>query len=337
MLFLSSCGSPDAETAPETRSSTPRTFEQFDLGDPAGAVTEFAHAFRRRDFISVALILHPVTQASMTADVAAADFSTWAMPELEPAIRARIELERNGDHHLDTLRVFETAMQEATRNGGLRVDLGGGIEDVRVRTADDFTAVVDAVLSADGAPVVFELGPTADGRWRVRQARLENGIGTELPFSGQPAQVSPVRAVDVATTWRAGLPDHSPMTLLDTIETLLDQGDHVSLYLLLDAVAQREVASRLPVSTTGVHEFVAARFDEVMDRSGFPFDFSALGEGPEPPEAVTTEPGDSLTFAARAGDVDYDVTVVLDGDGNWRLRRMALIGDLASPTPFPGP
>ena len=91
----------------------------------------------------------------MTADVAAADFSTWAMPELEPAIRARIELERNGDHHLDTLRVFETAMQEATRNGGLRVDLGGGIEDVRVRTADDFTAVVDAVLSADGAPVVF--------------------------------------------------------------------------------------------------------------------------------------------------------------------------------------
>ena len=52
---------------------------------------------------------------------------------------------------------------------------------------------------------------------------------------------------------------------------------------------------------------------------------------------MTTEPGGSLTFAARAGDVDYDVTVVLDGDGNWRLRRMALIGDLASPTPFPGP
>ena len=58
---------------------------------------------------------------------------------------------------------------------------------------------------------------------------------------------------------------------------------------------------------------------------------------PEPPEAAATEPGGSFTFLVTAGETDFDVTVSLDGAGGWRLHRLAVVGDLASPVPFPLP
>ena len=33
--------------------------------------------------------------------------------------------------------------------------------------------------------------------------------------------------------------------------------------------------------------------------------------------------------------VGLDVTVTLDASGGWRLHRLAVVGDLASPVPFP--
>jgi len=335
--LAASCGGGETKGESAPAFTPPRTYDQLDLDDPAAAVTEFASAFVRRDFVAAMLVLHPSTQVAMATDVTAADFGTWVMPDLEPAVQARIELERGGDHHLDALRVFEVAMEEASRNGGFRVDLVGGIDDVRVRTADGFTAVVDAVLTASDEAVVFELGPTADGRWRVRQARLENGSATELPFSGRPILGSPVRRLDVATTWRAALPNGSPLELLQTIATLVAMGDHFSLYLLLDARAQRDIAALLPPQTSGIHEITGARLDEALDEAGFVFDLSGLVPMPEPPEAAATEPGGSFTFLVTAGETDFDVTVSLDGAGGWRLHRLAVVGDLASPVPFPLP
>lgn len=313
----------------------PRTYDQLDLGTPAAAVAEFSSAFVRRDFVTAMLLLHPATQASMATDVTNADFSTWVMPEVEPAVRARIELERGGDHRLDALRVFEIAMEEATVNGGFRVDLAGGVEDVTTRSADAFTAVVDATLTASETPVVFELAPMSDGKWRVRHVRLENGSATELPFSGRPVLGSPVRILDAATTWRASLPNDTPNDLMRTVATLVDARDYVSVYLLLDGPAQREIGLLLPTNGTADNHVPAAVLDDVLDTAGFPVDLSTIELGPsEPPEADSQAAGESFTFMVADGDLGLDVTVTLDTSGGWRLHRLAVVGDLASPVPF---
>lgn len=314
----------------------PRTYDQLDLGTPQAAVAEFNSAFARRDFVTAMLLLHPSTQAKMATDVTNADFSTWVMPDVEPAVRARIEIERGGDHRLDALRVFEIAMEEATVNGGFRVDLAGGVEDVTVRAADAFTAVVDGVLATSQEPVVFELAPSPDGRWRVRHVGLTNGSAADLPFSGQPALGSPVRTLDIATTWRATLPNRTPTELVQTVASLVAAEDHFSLYLLLDAPAQREVDQLLPPGGSDQHQVTAAVLDDVLDQGGFPIDLGAIEVGDTDPAGTDAAgPGDSLTFMVADGAVGLDVTVTLDSAGGWRLHRIAVVGDLASPVPFP--
>lgn len=314
----------------------PRTYDQLDLGSPEAAVAEFSSAFVRRDFVTAMLLLHPATQTTMANDVLTADFSTWVMPEVEPAVRTRIELERDGDHALDVLRVFEIAMEEATVTGGFRVDLAGGIENVTERSADAFTAIVDASLATSGAPVTFELAPVSDGTWRIRQVRLENGSAGDLPFAGGAELRSPERALDITTTWRASLPNNTPNELVQTIVNLVDTRDYVSVYLLLDGRAQREIANVLPPAGTADNRIAAAVLDDVLDTAGFPFDLSLVElESTEPSGAGILTAGDSLTFFVADGDVGLDVTVTLDMRGGWRLHRLAVLGDLASPFPFP--
>lgn len=335
-LLAVSCGGGGDEDEQVGTFTLPRTYEQLELSSPKAAVAEFSSAFVRRDFVTAMLLFHPATQTAMATNVTDADFSTWVMPEVEPAVRARIELERGGDHRLDALRVFEIAMEEATVNSGFRVDLAGGIENIVERSSDAFTAVVDATLTASEAPVVFELAPTSDGAWRIRHVRLENGSAIELPFSGRPVLASPVRTLNAATTWRASLPNDTPNDLLRTVATLVSARDYVSMYLLLDSPAQREIGLLLPADGTANSAVTAAVLDDVFDTTGFPLDLSTIElEASEPPEAKVLVPGDSFTFLVANGDEGLDVTVTLDMSGGWRLHRLAKVGDLASPTPFP--
>ena len=314
----------------------PRAYEQLDLATPDAAVAEFNSAFARRDFLTALLLIHPSTQAKMATDVANADFSAWVMPDVEPAVRARIEIERDGDHRLDALRVFEIAMEEATLNGGFRVDLSGGVEDVTVRSSDRFTAIVDGVLTTNQAAVVYELAPMPDGKWRIRHVRLDNGLVTEVPFSGRPPLDSPARTLDTATTWRASLPNESPNALLRTLAALVAAEDPVSVYLLLDAAAQHQIELQLPAGGTAESRVTAAVLDDVLDERGFAIDLSTIVLDPEePPEAAALAPGESFTFMVADGRVGLDVTVTLDHAGGWRLHRLAVVGDLASPVPFP--
>jgi len=330
------CGGDSAEDEPEGTFTLPRTYDQLDLGSPVAAVAEFSSAYVRRDFVTAMLLIHPATQATMVTDVLNADFSSWVMPEVEPAVLARIELERDGDHALDVLRVFEIAMEEATVNGGFRVDLAGGIDDVSQRSADRFTAVVDAALTTSGEPVVFELAPISDGTWRIRQVRLEDGSAADLPFAGEPLLASPERLLDIATTWRTSLPNGTPNELVQTIVQLVSSRDYVSVYLLLDGPAQRELVSRLPATGTADNHVAAAVLDDVLDTAGFAFDLSLVEvDATEPSGAGGLGPGDSLTFSVADGDVGLDVTVSVDTKGGWRLHRLAVLGDLASPVPFP--
>ncbi|MEM8705626.1 MAG: hypothetical protein AAGE98_04170 [Actinomycetota bacterium] len=336
-VLASACGGGgDDEQQIEAAFTLPRTYEKLDLSGPEAAVAEFTSAFIRRDYVTAALILHPDTQRSMAISVAADDVSGFVAPEAAPTVLARIAVERGGDEVVDAARVFEVAMEEAMSNGGFSVDLASGVEGVTLRTSDQFGAVVDGILSTNGLDVVFELAPASDGRWRIRGVRLSNGTPLQVPFSGTPSQMSLARNTEPRDVWRTTLPNASPQELLDTIVTLVDAQDHVSLYLLLDATGQRGVADQLAALTIPDHGLPAPMLDARFDEVGFPVDFTGVESIPA--DTLTTAenvgPGEAITFAVTVETGDLDVTMARDSTGAWRLRRMVPVGELTAPTPF---
>ncbi|MEO0492426.1 MAG: hypothetical protein AAF081_03330 [Actinomycetota bacterium] len=336
-LLAASCGGGGDDTpASESTFTPPRTYEELDLSGPEAAVAEFISAFMRRDYITASLILHPDAQRAMAAAVAADDLSGLVAPPAIPTVSARLAIERDGDHVLGGMRVFEMAMEEAMANGGFTVDLASGVEGVVLRSSDQFGAVVEGILSTNGNDVVFELAPTSDDRWRVRSVRLANGTPLQVPFSGTPTVDSPARNLEPRDVWRSVLPNGSPQELLDTVVTLVDLGDHVSLYLLLDVPGQRGVAEQLPPSTSSAHGLVPMLLDTRLDTTGFPVDFDDLEPISNDTLTIAQDvaPGEAITFAATVGDGALDVTMSRDSTGAWRLRRMVPAGELTAPTPF---
>jgi len=99
------------------------------------------------------------------------------------------------------------------------------------------------------------------------------------------------------------------------------------------------VADRLDDFDDPNHAFLPATFDTFMDIHGVPealtkFDVlptSMLGE------ILELEPGDQITFAVEIDNDLHDVTLTVDLDGRWRLRRLVPAGAITLPSPFPLP
>ena len=129
-LVTASCGGGGGDDTQQVESSftPPRTYEDLDLSSPEAAVAEFISAFARRDYIAAVLILHPDAQRAVSTAVDENDLTSLIATNAEPAVVARMAIERNGDHFLDGMRVFEMAMEEAMTNGGFIVDLASGAE-----------------------------------------------------------------------------------------------------------------------------------------------------------------------------------------------------------------
>ncbi len=337
-LVAASCGGGGGDDTQQIESSftPPRTYDDFDLTGPQAAVAEFISAFVRRDYIAAALILHPDAQRAMSTAVAEDDLTGLIAPNAEPAVVARMTIERNGDHLLDGMRVFELAMEEAMANGGFTVDLASGTKGLTLRSSDQFGAVVEGILSTNGNNVVFELAPTPDKRWRIRSARLANGTPLQIPFSGTPTVDSPARNLEPRDIWRSTLPNESPQELLDTIVTLVGLDDYVSLYLLLDEAGQRGAAEQLPPSISSDHGLVAMLLDIRLDTTGFPVDVTDVDPIASETLAIAQDVGigEAITFAVTVGENALDVTMSRDSTGAWRLRRMVPVGELTVPTPF---
>ncbi len=338
-LVTASCGGGGGNDTQQVESSftPPRTYEDLELSGPEAAVDEFISAFVRRDYIAAALILHPDAQRAVSTAVSENDLTGLITPNAEPAAVARMAIERNGDHFLDGMRVFEMAMEEAMTNGGFIVDLASGAEGLTLRTSDQFGAVVEGILSSNGSDVVFELSPTSDERWRIRSARLANGTPLQIPFSGTPTVDSPSRNLEPRDIWRSTLPNDSPQELLDTIVTLVRLGDYVSLYLLLDETGQRGAAEQLPPSISRDHGLVAMLLDTRLDTAGFPVDVTDADPIASETLKIAQDVGigEAITFAVTVGENALDVTMARDSAGAWRLRRMVPVGELTAPTPFP--
>ena len=338
-LVTASCGGGgggDDTQQVESRFTPPRTYEDLDLSGPEATVAEFISAFVRRDYVAAALILHPDAQQAISAAVAENDLAGLVTPRAEPTVLARMAIQRDGDHLLGGMRVFEIAMEEAMSNGGFVVDLASGAEGLTLRSSDQFGAVIEGTLSSNGNDVVFELAPTSDERWRIRSARLANGTPLQIPFSGTPTVDSPARNLEPRDIWRSTLPNESPQELLDTIVTLVGLGDYVSLYLLLDETGQRGAAEQVPASTSSDHGFVAMLLDTHLDTVGFPVDLTKVDPIASETLLITQDVGigEAITFAVTMGERALDVTMSRDAAGAWRLRRMVPAGELTAPTPF---
>ena len=148
--------------------------------------------------------------------------------------------------------------------------------------------------------------------------------------------MAPERRIESTDVWRSTLPNSDPQELLQTVAALIGSGDHVSLYLLLDATAQQAVVDRLASGPDPNHGLVASRLDARLDMVGFAVDLAGLGAVPS--DIMTTSlqvgPGEALTFLVPLGDDGLDVTLSRDSTGGWRLRRMVPIGDITAPSPF---
>lgn len=336
VMVLAGCGGDEPETV-EPTFTLPRTYEDLDLSTPQAAVGEFASAFVRRDYVTAGLILHRDTQATMEQAFATANVSAVVAPEIQAAVLARLTVERDGDHLLEAGRAFEIAMEAAMADGGFTVDLTSGVDGLTLRSEDRFSAIVDGILAANGNDVTFELAPATDGRWRVRGVRLADGSPTQVPFSGTPSVRSPARSTEPTGVWRSALPNADPQELVETLAAIGSAGDHVSLYLLLDASAQLEVADALGVQPGADHALIASRLDVRLDEVGLGIDFGDVGRVSSDVMATSqqVEPGEALTFMVSHGEVGLDVTMSRDSTGGWRLRRMVTAGAITEPSPFP--
>ena len=335
VFTLAGCGGAEAEITEPTFTAPP-TFEDLDLSSPQAAVAEFESAFLRRDYVTAGLILHRDTQATMEAAFPADDLRGVITPDVQASLLARISLERDGDHFSEAGRIFEIAMEEAMGRGGFIVDLASGADGYALRSSDRFSAVVEGILATNGNDVVFELAPSADGRWRIRSVRLANGLPGIVPFSGTPSIASPQRPSEPTEVWRDALPNATPQELLDTIVTLLEAGDHVSLYLLLDSTAQQGVHDQLSGSVDPDHAFVAPMLDTRLDANPLPIELDDVGNVSSETMAVSRQvsTGEAMTFMIPHGDDGLDVTMSRDSTGGWRLRRLVTVGSVAAPSPF---
>ncbi|MEM9464212.1 MAG: hypothetical protein AAGA90_02510 [Actinomycetota bacterium] len=335
VFALAGCGGDEAETT-EPTFTLPRTYEDLDLSTPQAAVEEFISAFVRRDYVTAGLILHRDTQATMEAAFAVDDLRGLVGPNVQAAVLARITVERDGDHVIEAGRAFEIAMEEAMANGGLQVDLASGADGLTLRSSDRFSAVVDGILATNGNDVAFELAPASDGRWRIRSVRLTNGLPSVVPFSGTPSVAPPSRGTEPTGVWRSTLPNADPQELLDTVGSLLDAQDHVSLYLLLDTTAQQAVIDALAGHANPDHALIAPVFDARLDLAGLGIDTADVGRVAN--DVLTTsgsvEAGEALTFMVEHGELGLDVTMSRDSSGAWRLRRLVPAGEVTAPTPF---
>ncbi len=314
----------------------PSTFDHIDLSTPEAAVTAFAAAFEDQDYVTAALIFHPTTQAAMRQQVVSETHWDWTLEQGRAALTARLAGEVEGDHYLDTIRIFEVSMQEAVNAAALRIDLTAGFSEISIVSQDSFTALAAGILEATAEHIELELAPTTTGEWRIRQIRHRGGSPMELPFGGSPIIPPIPRTVEEFETIRDDFLSRDAEATIAMVSALVRAGDHYSLYLMLTGPAQRLVAQ--PLDEAGItgegHAFTIGRFDETLDGSGFPFGVGEISEIGEL-EVHSSAGQTSATTTLMTPEGEVRIVLVQDSTESWRLHQIVEVGADASVVPFP--
>ena len=334
IVWLSACGDDSEPSSGGSGGLLPITYNEIDLTRPDAAVEAFVGAFERGDFITTALIFHPDTQQMMQNQLRDSNQSAWVNAEAWSELSSRLLLDANDDHVYETLRMFDLAMQSGVATGGLRVDLSEGTNSVLVVTSDDFTALVEVVLTATAEVVTFELAAVPSGRWRIRQVRHGGGDLGEFPFSGHGSVPSVPKPERTTQGWDTLLPAESPSQTIETIARLVTKGDHLSLYFLLTGSSQRRALESLDSYISKEHTLGPTVLDERLDETGFPFDLANYTKLSDP-VIVGTESNRTATVEITTPTTALTATLAEDSSGRWRLEQLRASDGESSIVPFP--
>jgi hypothetical protein len=333
-LFALGCASEGEKT--HSGGPLPISYEELDLSTPELAVEAFVGAFADGDFITAALIFHPITQEAMQRAMDEETFYDWVDGLGQEALVDRLTAELGGNHYLETLRMFDLAMQSAATAGGLRFDLTQGATELLTTTEDSRAALVDVTMRATGLTATVELAKQG-ADWRVRQIRYPNGGMNDFPFSGDPPIASGVTELTSFDEWYGWLPANSPMATVETIGRLVAKGDHLSIYLLLSAASQRQ--SLIPLNDLphfgGVEHWLGpAALDERLDTTGFPYDIDKIVQlqGGEP---ITAAGATTATVIITTETMELEARLLLDTTNRWRLKQVFPLGGSEVIVPFP--
>ncbi len=333
-LFALGCGSDGEKT--HSGGLLPISYDELDLSTPELAVNVFVDAFADGDFISAALVFHPMTQDAMQRAMDDETFYDWVDGPGQEALVDRLTAELGGDHYLETLRMFDLAMQSAATAGGLRFDLTEGATEVVTTTEDSRAALVDVTMRATGLTATVELAKQGDD-WRIRQVRYTNGGMNDFPFSGDPAIASDVTELTSFDEWYQLLPANTPKATVETVGRLVAKGDHLSIYLLLSAASQRQALiplNDLPHFGGVEHWLGPAALDERLDTTGFPYDLDKIVQlqGGEP---ITAAGATTAAVIITTETMELEARLLLDTSGRWRLKQVFPLGGSEVIVPFP--
>ena len=169
-----------------------RTFyDTLDLSTPEIAVTTFADAFARDDFLTVYLVLSTRSQFIFLQRLRLLDYSYMIQPDSFERIRDDVttfaEGLGEGEHIDDSWYMFDQIMLAAKRHDVLLIDLSGevAIIDSKPIEFEDHDETVDVIAEVEGIPgeVVFRMIQAPSGNWRVYQVIIPGGDEEMVPWA----------------------------------------------------------------------------------------------------------------------------------------------------------
>jgi hypothetical protein len=176
-LIGSGCSGSSGEVVPPGGART--YFEALDLSTPSAAAETLLHAFARDDFMTVWLVLHPVTQYDIREALrllqagAVVDHLSIPPARYEEIYTSFPPVISDGDWAL-----FDALMLAADEHDAFLIDLSGPVQ-VADEALDGDNAELSAAAEGVDGPVTIRMARSPDGTWRV----------LEVASGGEGAQV----------------------------------------------------------------------------------------------------------------------------------------------------
>lgn len=207
---------------------------QLNLATPEATLLTFTERIEAGDMRNAALILDPALLQAAELRAESPIVRGLIAPRYIDAVLTDLESLRPNTK-LNIARA-EFILTYAAQQGGLPVDLIGGIRGIELLSVDADGAALRGILNATGEPVDALMVQVQDETWRLHQLLVEGGDPDAAPLSG------PHDAASTPLENRSTLVDRLPMsTPTETVESLsaaFDNDDWHTFLALLHPDAQ---------------------------------------------------------------------------------------------------
>ncbi|MFT5203798.1 MAG: hypothetical protein ACI9C1_003201 [Candidatus Aldehydirespiratoraceae bacterium] len=208
---------------------------QLNLATPEAALRTFTERLEAEDMRNAALILDPAHLQAVELSATSPILGGLIAPRFIDAVLTDLESLRPNTKL--NIAKAEFILTYAAQQGGLPVDLIGGILGIERVSVDENGAVLRGTLDATGEPVDAVMVQVQDDTWRLHQLLVEGGDPDAAPLS------RPGVAASTPLENRSTLVDRLPMsTPTETVESLsaaFDKDDWHTFLALLHPDAQQ--------------------------------------------------------------------------------------------------